>query len=255
MKNAIGSLWRLALLVLLCFVPSGLAQQVSLQLTDPPSNNILDYIYVGPYSATNTQTGAGVQVICDDFKDNSNYQAYTYTVNNFSDLGNTLWGQFLTSHNEASQITQLYEEAAWLALQMLGQSGTQQGYYSYAIWAIFAPTEVASWLTTYSTDGGTACNTIFGAGSWSNNTCSSGNGGIVGQAKGRLSSFYSGEFSNILILTPNSCTSPGTCKEQEFFEVVAEGGTAAMYVALALFSCFVAILFRSRRQNAGPRTL
>jgi len=251
MKGVIRNFWRAASLVLVCFAPYALAQQVNLQITDPPSNNILDYIYVGSYSATNTQTNVGVQIICDDFKDNSNYQAYTYTVNSFSDLGNTLWGQYLAGKDSSSQIANLYSEAAWLAMQVLGQTGTQQGYYSYAVWAIFAPNEVASWLTTYSSDGGTACNTVFGAGSWSSNTCHVGTGGLVGKAVGQLSSFYSGEFANVLILTPNGCSAPGTCQEQEFFEIVAEGGTAAMGVFLCAVCALGALFFRSRRTPLG----
>jgi hypothetical protein len=250
MKSAVRVLWRAASVAMLCLAPCAFAQQVTLQLNDPPSNNILASVYVGAYNGINTQTGAAVQVICDDFNDNSNYQPYTYNVNSFSNLGSTLWAQALGVTNA----TPLYEEAAWLALQTVGLTGTQQGYYSYATWAIFAPNEVASWLTSHSTDGGTACNTIFGAGSWSSNACHAGKSGLVGQAIAALPSFYTGEFANILILTPSGCTSPGSCKEQEFFEIVAEGGTAAMYLLLASFSCLAAVFFRSRRQRLNRGT-
>jgi hypothetical protein len=33
-----------------------------------------------------------MQVICDDFKDESDYNRATYMTNSFSSLGATLWG-------------------------------------------------------------------------------------------------------------------------------------------------------------------
>src|SRR5205085_9714150 len=121
------------------------------------SNNVLDGIYVGAYNATNLTTGAPVQIICDDFLDNSDYNPATYTTNSFSSLGSTLWGStILGAGGSMAQVTQLYDEAAWLVLGMLKQTGAQQGYYSFAIWAIFAPNQVAAWLT--SSGDMTACN-------------------------------------------------------------------------------------------------
>ena len=129
--------WYMALVGLLCAAPSVFAQ--TLKISDPPSNNVLDGIYVGAYTATNQATGGTVKIICDDFKDNSNYNSASYTTNNFSSLGSTLWGSsILSGGGSMTQVTQLYDEAAWLVLGMLKQTGTQQGYYSYAIWAIFA---------------------------------------------------------------------------------------------------------------------
>jgi hypothetical protein len=62
------------------------------------------------------------------------------------------------------------------------------------------------------------------------------------------------EFSNVLILTPTvngqTCTAGG-CREQEFFEVVPEGGGTFGYLLLAGLSCFGAMFMRSRRQTAS----
>ncbi len=221
-----------------------------LQINDPPSNNVMDGIYVGSYSATNLATGGNVQITCDDFMDNSDYNAATYTTNTFSSLGSTLWGTYLMSKAggsySLSQVTQLYDEVAWLTVNMLKQSGAEQGYYSFAIWAIFDSSDVASWLTQYGDSG--ACNAVFGSGSWSGGKCTAGKGGLVGSALGQT--YTSGEFSNILILTPTGCTTPGTCKEQEFIEVVAEGGSAALYLLFALTACFGAIFLRSRQRTS-----
>jgi hypothetical protein len=236
---------------LLCFVPGLLGQE--LQINDPASNNVLDGIYVGSYGATNLATGGSVQLVCDDFKDESNYSAASYTTNTFSSLGSTLWGSSLLKAGDTlAQVTTLYDEAAWLTLGMLKQTGTTQGYYSYAIWAIFDSSDVAAWLTKYGDSA--ACNAVFGSGSWAGGKCTAGTGGLVGKAASQT--FTAGEFSNLLILTPNGCTNgPGTCPEQEFFEVVAEGGSAGLYLLLAGLSCFGAILFNSRHRIYSRKTV
>ncbi len=60
MRNTIRvSLFGMMLAVaLFCLAPAALAGNVHMALNDPPSNNIMDNIYVGPYNATNTDTGA-----------------------------------------------------------------------------------------------------------------------------------------------------------------------------------------------------
>lgn len=241
MRNAIRSLRWLMAGALLCLAPV-LFAQVNLQLNDPPSNNVLDGIYVGSYTATNTDTGAQTQLICDDFNDESNYNKYTYNVSAFGNFTNTLWGSVVGA-------AKLYDEAAWLTLGMLNQSGAMQGYYSYAIWAVFASNSVASWLTNYGDQ--TACNAVFGSGSWGNGKCTvgSGSGGLLASAAGQK--YVSGEFSNFLILTPQGCKGSGSCAEQEFFQLlpVPEGGSAVAYILLAGISCF-GVMFYSRRRTA-----
>src|SRR5208283_2025696 len=136
MRSAVRGSW-LAVVALLCVGPCAFAQSVNLQLNNPPSSNVLDGIYVGSYSATNTQTGGSVQMTCDDFMDASNYNSYSYNVSAFGNFSSTLWG---------SGAAKQYEEAAWLDLGMLKQTSLVQGYYSYAIWAIFDPGQVLSYL-------------------------------------------------------------------------------------------------------------
>jgi hypothetical protein len=255
MKNTIRtSGWLVMGALLLCLAPN-LFAGTSLELNSPPSNNVLDGIYVGSYSATNTVTGAQTQVTCDDFKDESNYSAATYTVNTFNNLGSTLWGSYLMSaqggHESLASVTALYDEAAWLTLGMLSKNGTTQGWYSYAIWAVFDPTDVANWLTQYGDS--TACNTVFGNGSWGAGGCTKGNGGLEGLAEGQT--YFSGEFSNFDILTPvcgsgpGGSGAPGSCQEQEFFQLVPEGGSSLLYLLLASVSCFGTMLY-SRRRDA-----
>lgn len=245
MKRAMRSSGWLMMGVMLCLAPN-LFAGTSLQINDPPSNNVLDGIYVGSYSATNTATGAQTQIICDDFKDESDYNNSTYTVNTFNSLGSTLWGSSLMKQGDSlAQITTLYEEAAWLTLGMLAKNGSTQGYYSYAIWAVFDPTDVANWLTQYGDS--TACNAVFGTGSWGAGGCTKGSGGLEALAAGQQ--YFSGEFSHFNILTPTCGSGPGSCPEQEFFQLVPEGGSSLIYLLLAGISCFGAI-FYSRSQAA-----
>lgn len=245
MTSTIRSSWGTVLLVLLalfCLAPAALAGSVGAQISDPPSNNVLDGIYVGSYSATNTQSGAPMQIICDDFKDESDYNPATYTTNTFNSLGNTLWGSRLQGQN----VTALYEQAGWLASGVMSASGTQQGYYSYALWAVFDPTDVFNWLKNY--NDAAACNAVFGAG----NNCTSAQvtaGGLLYNAE---QNYMNGNYSNLVILTPNGCGNIG-CPEQEFFEFVPEGGSPLSYLFLAGLACFAAI-WRSRRHTPVAST-
>jgi hypothetical protein len=240
----------LAIMVAMYCLPQAFAQD--LQISNPPSNNILDGIYVGSYTATNLATGGSVQITCDDFADNSNYNPATYTTNTFSSLGNTLWGSYLLGQGDSlAQVTSLYDDVAWLTLAMLKQTGTEQGYYSFAIWAIFSPNAVANWLTLYGDSA--ACNAVFGSGSWSMWGCtantSKNSNGLVALAENNSAGVNT---SNIVILTPQGCKNgPGTCPEQEFLEVVAEGGSSALYLLLAGITCFGAMFLHSRRNVAG----
>ena len=236
MRLAVRMCRSLAMALLLSCASLALASSVNLQINDPPSNNVLDGIYVGAYSATNTVTQTNTQIICDDFRDESNYNAANYTINTFSNLNNTLWGPGAAT---------LYKEAAWLTLGMLGQTGVKQGYYSYAIWATFDPTDVLSWLKNYNDSA--ACNAVFG------NNCTSTNASSGSLLYAAQQNYGSGDYSNFLILTPTlNCGQPGSCAEQEFFELVPEGGSALAYLLLASFSCFGAILYSRRRAASFP---
>jgi hypothetical protein len=223
MINSIQKWWGLAALALLCFAPCAFANS-SLTMTGA-GNNVMDNVYVGPYYATVN----GVQntpVICDDFADES-YIGHTwnYTANNFSTLGNALWG------NQTNN----YDAAAWLTLQMLSLNGnpsnaTQVGYLSFAIWSLFDGSNALKGLNSTQ---------LAGVNAW------------LGKVPLNL---LPGEFANFLLLTPQGCTAgPGSCPGQEFMMLVPEGGSGAMYLLLAGLSCFGALLFRRRGQASGSR--
>jgi hypothetical protein len=257
MKSPIGSSCLIACLVLLCFAPCAFAQNVNVTSA---GNFVYDNVYVSPYYAT-VNGVANTQVICNDFADetklNTSWPANITQFSNLSSsLGNTVWGAWYSSAAggsiSSSTITQWYEEAAWLTLQLLAQpSGTNnQAWYSYAVWAVFDPSGVVNWLKSFGDT--TACNKIFGSG----NNCVNTNvtGGYLQTAQ---ADYMTGNYSNFEIISPTNggtvCTpyisGHGNCNSQEFFMLVAEGGTAAMYLLLAALSCVGAMLFRSRRQH------
>jgi len=251
MKPAIRSSWWLAVVIalLLCGAPGAFAGTIGLAVDSSVYNNqVLDGVYVSPYpldvtdqGTSNYSKGTQLTLFCDDFRDESTVgKAVTFNTTTFGSASNgtiagTLWGKL-----------SLYQEGAWLSTQL----SSNPGVYSYAIWAVFDPTGVMSWLKTHGLGGGAdtaTCNLVFG------NACTS----ITASAgsllyKAQNQSFTPGQFSNWVIYTPSGCSQlSGSCASQEFFQPmpVPEGGAALLYLLLAGISCFGAI-FYSRRQAA-----
>jgi hypothetical protein len=213
--------------VLMCFASTVFADTVTVTLTSPPPGPYRDGIYVSPYTAN--INGIPTVVICDDFFDDTAAgQTWQATVNTFSTLGNALF----------SSNPQGYNQAAWLTLQLLTRTpgSAEQAYYSYAIWAVFAPGQVTAWLNSYHDTA--AYNAIFGT------------NGIVASVP---TSFQPGQFSNFEIYTPYNahgatCSSAGNCLAQEFLAVqVPEGGSEIVYLllsALVLGAIFLRLHFK-----------
>jgi hypothetical protein len=215
----------------LCVSPFLFGQELTFNGT---GNNQMDNIYVGAYSAT--VNGSNQQVICDDFADESRPgTSWAVTANSFSDIQNTLWGQFYIDLYGAKQglqmATQLYTEAGYIALQMLSTSNpTQIGYMSYAIWYLFDPYQVSAYL---------------GQNNSRNPNEAIWNGLLAVLAAASGKTLTAAQMASIQILTPQGCGMPGTCAGQEFLEVMPEGGIALLYLLIAGTACFGA--FRSRR--------
>jgi hypothetical protein len=232
------NLWLAVAAVALSIAPCAFGQgQVNINLTSA-GNNVMDGVYVGPYTAT--VNGTSTQIICDDFSDESYVgESWTANVTTLSNLNGTKWGGMANA-------TQLYDEAAWLATQMLSKtySGnpTQVGYLAYALWATFQPSQVENWLGANSA----AWLAVEG---W------------LSSAAGQH--FTPGEFSNFFLYTPNT-NYPITCSgqscantpPQEFFGFLSapEGGSTLMYILLATLVCAGAIWLRSRRPMEGRVT-
>jgi hypothetical protein len=257
MKSILRKFWP-AVLAICCIVPGALAQTTTVDVTSAGTFGY-DGIYMSPYSAT-VGGAAKTTVICDDFADNSYLNvSWTGNITQFSNLasslGSTLWGSWFSSTAggsvSASTIIKWYQEAAWLTLGLLSQpnGSMNQAYYSFATWAVFDPNSVLSWLKSYNDTA--TCMAVFG------NACTS-----TTASKGSLlynaqQNYMNGNYSNFLIITPmvngKICTpgisGAGNCPAQEFFEVVSEGGTAAMYLLLAGLACFAAVFMRHSRSN------
>jgi len=239
-------------IAVLCVAPWASAQNVTLTSA---GNNIYDNIYVSPYYAT-VNGSSNTPIVCDDFKDDSYLnKGWTGNIVSFSSLA-TPGGLSATAWGSVNNALQLYEEAAWLTEGVLNQgSGTQgQINYSYAVWAVFDPTGVASYLD----NGGSPsaanialCNAIFGSGGCASTSVT---GGLLGMAQGNT--YTLSEFSNVSIITPvvngATCTA-GSCPEQEFMEV-PEGGAAFTYLFVAGLCCCGAMFLRSRQKIATAVT-
>jgi len=113
--------------------------QTSFQMNGPGPNGVLSSIYIGPYDAS--VGGVATPVICDDFADETYFgESWTANVFNFSDLSvasnlnQTKWGNLT-----------LYQEAAWLGLQLMnppatcGGASNCAGDIQFAIWQLMDP--------------------------------------------------------------------------------------------------------------------
>jgi hypothetical protein len=149
--NAGRVLCFVAALAFLAVAPSAFAD-ASMTLTGAGSN-VLDNIYMGPYTAT--INGVSTPVICDDFSDESflpeSWTAYTST---FPGLTNVMF----TGANE----TQNYEEAAYLGLELLAAppNSLQAGEIQFALWNVFDPNAIPT-LTSYNAADGAAALLYF----------------------------------------------------------------------------------------------
>ncbi len=214
---------------LLCFAPSALAQ-TQLELTGVNGNNY-DGIFIGPYDIqVGGPSGQTYGMICDDFNDDigvgSTWKANPVSVS-ASTLSQTLFGY-------QSGALQGYEEVAALSYAILfgNQGATNNALMQYAIWAIFSPTQVESYLVQ-------TLGSVNGAATWSTIQ------GLIAWASKNGSQSLLSEF---IVWTPANCKS-GSCGGQEFLQFVPEGGAAWMYLLLGGITCFGA-MFYSRRQQA-----
>ena len=252
MKKAIqSSLW---VGVVVVFAGTWAAAQTSVTLTGPPPGYSYDGIYVSPYYAT-VGGVTNVPVVCDDFGDNSTLSTWNATVTPFTSISPTN-----TSWSLAGKSLTQYDAVAWLTLQVLQQTPgtTGQIIYSFADWALFDPSGVASYLTKNPVSTGTLtsaalCNDIFGSGAYSAGVCNAAGGGLIAAA---YAAGVPAGIGNMVIISPDSgtsiCKAETGCVAQEFIAFVPEGGAALAYLVLAGLCCFGAIFLRSRRQTTVP---
>jgi hypothetical protein len=161
--------------------------QTSVTLTAPSPGPSYDGIYVSPYYAT-VGGVANTPVVCDDFGDDSTKSTWNATITAFSGLTAPTG----TSWSLAAKGLSPYDAVAWLTTQVLAQvpGSTGQIIDSFADWAVFDPSGVASYLLSNPVTGGpltTAqlCTDIFGsAGCTKTWVLANANGGLLATAFG-----------------------------------------------------------------------
>lgn len=189
-------------------------------------------VYAGIYNGTVSGIpGANPGIVCDDYVDNvSPGETWTATALdaaslNSKNIDQTLFGQTIG-------LTGYAEVATLVSYMFSGTSGYTQAELSSAIWYISA--------------GGN--NSIEGR-LWNNLDASAQAlvkslqkefAGHLALAQSALSGF-----GNLWILTPAQL---GPNEPQEMWVEAAEGGTAALYLLLAAFSCCGALFLRRREQ-------
>ncbi len=207
----------------LFLAPTALADTATMLLTGAGDNGALGGVYIGPYTVT--INGVSTSVICDDFDDES-YIGETWTANvtTLSSLGGTKWVDLGNSTN-------LYEEAAWLSLNLLSASPGQAGDIQFAIWALFDPNAVNG------LSAGDQANVQW----W------------INDAQGQT--FTSGEFANILIYTAD-ISDPIRCDgdycantpPQEFIVATPE---PSAFILMLIGLMAIAVAVRRRKSAAS----
>jgi len=238
MTRLLRHYWVLTAAAVLLFASASFAQ-VSMQLTGVNGASAGN-VYTDPYYGT--INGVSTSILCDDYGDES-YLGETWKANV------TSVAQVLTSPNSvkwnagsAAATQTLYDELAWLALQLLSATpGQQQEDYSFAMW------QLACSVATTVNVGGTCSNP--------ESTLDAADQKIVNNdiSAAENQHYTSGEFANVNIYTPISnsqgmCGTSTKCENtppQEFI-VVPESSTIVMLGADLLALLALGFFFRRR---------
>jgi hypothetical protein len=159
-----------ALLIMVSVASTAHAATTNFYLASPGSGANLADVYTSPYTGSVTgPAGTLIPVICDDFANNSyipeDWAAYvtpysSTSLNSSTDTQvmwtgasydpnppSTTFKVGSTTYNDWNLTqAQAYTVAAVLAIDILNSSGTAQQDYSYALWELFDPSQVVSWL-------------------------------------------------------------------------------------------------------------
>ena len=223
--NLPRTLALLSMLAVPCFGASSSA--VNMSLAGVGAGHVMAGVYTSPYSGT--VNNSPTAIICDAFADetflNETWQASVSTV---ADLGATKWG--------GKSAQQRYDAAAALSLKLMATSdATQMGVLSFAIWDIFDPSDVQSWLA------GQNSSSIYAIAHTA--------------AEDALSKTYTaGQFSNVSVYTLVRGTATGcpggpcpTNSPQEFLSVTAPEPSAAALLGIYLSSLVALVIVFRRR--------
>jgi hypothetical protein len=234
MKRLIKTRWLLGLAV--CLSTTAFADTVSMTLTGVGSNGGVAGIAVGPYLAT-IGTTQNVKVICDDFLSETwLWETWKATVNSVADLGSsgvlasTKWGS-----QGATQAQ--YNEAAWLAMNLVMANSADAAAIQFAIWEVFLPEPGTTPFDLLS------ASQLNLAQSW------------LDAAKAHASDAAS-SFADVFIFTPIAGTAvgcPGGCglsTPQEFLVVRTPEPAAAALLAVDFTGVVGLVLFFRRKRRS-----
>ena len=167
-------------------------------------------VYVGPYNFTSD--GQSLQLVCDTFQ-NDVYPPETWTANITTMGGGTgLFGSTSATH---------YQEGAWLVQQMFANLSNTQTVadIQWAIWDIFDPGTCGTGVSN--------CDPYGNPGDQS---------GIAGWIAAAGTSSSGGNYSNVVIYTPQSDWPANDGVPQEYIGIIStpEPGTVSlMLIGLA----------------------
>lgn len=226
-------IWKclpLAVAALLCLAPCALADSTANMVLTGAGSTVLGNVYIGPYTAT--INGVSTLVICDDFSHASFLnESWVANISTFPSLSK------VTFANGQPNQGMLYDEVAWLSLQLLNPANASQaGEIQYALWNVFDPgsSGAIAYLGGFSaTDASIAMGWYTAA---------------------QTQTYTPGEFSNVLIYTPNG--TPPTCSggpcpsapPQEFIVVTTPEPASALLLGFGLAGLF---LLKRRKQQVA----
>jgi hypothetical protein len=207
-------------------------------LTGVGNGNNLYGIYVSPYVAT--INGVSTYVICDDFSDevdiDESWTTTQYSIPQAATSG--LFGSGQTSGPAYTSALFGYEEVAYLSQQLITGLPTmpalQQQALSYAIWSVFEPNQVQSYLSNYT--GGTSFYNTY----------------VAPDLTAAATNAASGSYSNVNVFRPVDGTETCCGNPQEFVRVSTPEAPSAANLGVD-FLGFGVLLFAVRRYKFAGR--
>jgi hypothetical protein len=240
--------WLLAVAAaVLCLTPNAKAD--NLDLISPGNGANAAGIYVGPYQGT-INGGPLTSIICDDFVHDSyvgeTWQATATNLGtgNLGTTGSTLYGQEMG----VTAATADYQVAAYLATELLTPniSTTTQTDLQYAIWYLFDPTQVSSYLSGF----GSTYSGLLAAAQADVTAAMTAEGNPN-------TALTAAELAEFTIYTPTNVTScpigAGQCGlPQEFIVHTPEPSTLLL---LGAGLCFLLVIARRKKNVAGVMSI
>jgi len=211
---------KLALMLLLGIFASTTAMATTVELTLQSTGNNGDAY---PYNMQVNNSTSTVAMVCDSatntISTGESWQATVYTVYDAPGTLFTGTGGALNGYTQ-TQITQVYEKAAWLFLQLTNPTNTQNSSFGGSTGIAMAIND-AIW-DLFDKSGPTQ-------GSWSKGQQADPTASNYWTYQSQNTTFTTGEFNGIAVYTPIAGTQPsGDGTPQEFIGPVPEPGTLAL---------------------------